>query len=78
MATEIHETVKVMAVFDKGPRPVKFRWKDRVYRVKEITYTWRTREGSAPITHFTVTDGSTLFELSYNQESMKWALERVD
>jgi hypothetical protein len=78
MATEIREPVEVAAVFDKGIRPVKFRWNDRVYPVKEITYTWKTRTGSATIVHFSVTDGSTLFELSYNQSTMKWALEQVE
>lgn len=87
MATEIGEAIKVMAVFDKGGRggqggrevrPVKFRWNDRVYPVKEITYTWTTREGSASVLHFAVTDGATLFELSYNLSTMRWALEQVE
>ncbi len=78
MATEIREPIKVMAVFDKGIRPVKFRWNDRVYPVKQITYTWKTRVGSAAVIHFAVTDGSTLFELTYNLSTMKWALEQVD
>jgi hypothetical protein len=78
MAIEIREPVKVIAVFDKGIRPVKFRWNDRVYPVKEITYTWRSKEGQASIMHFSVTDGYTLFELTYNQSTMKWALEQVE
>lgn len=78
MPSEIREFIKVMAVFDNGVKPVKFRWRDRVYPVKEITYTWKSTEGSASVVHFSVTDGGTLFELSYNQATMKWSLERVE
>lgn len=82
MATEIGEPIKVMAVFDEGGqggvRPVKFRWRGRVYPVCEVTYTWRTREGSAAVIHFSVTDGATLYELAYNLSTMGWSLEQVD
>ncbi|MEE8185187.1 MAG: hypothetical protein V3T96_02155 [Thermodesulfobacteriota bacterium] len=75
--TEIRDSIKVMAIFDRGIRPVKFRWEGRVYPVKEITYTWRTREGSAEVIHFSVTDGASLYELSYNKSTMRWSLEQV-
>ncbi len=77
MPTEIKEAIKVMAVFDKEMVPVKFRWKGRVYPVKEVTYTWKSREGDASIVHFSVTDGATLYELSYNQSTMKWTIEEA-
>ncbi|MEK6590564.1 MAG: hypothetical protein AABZ11_07785 [Nitrospinota bacterium] len=82
MATEIKEPIKVMAIFDKdgrhGVMPVKFKWNNRVYPVKEITYTWRTKEGNASVLHFSVTDGASLYELTYNQSTMKWSLEQVE
>ena len=78
MVTAIGEAVKVVAVFDRGMRPVKFQWRERVYAVEEITYTWRTREGAAAIIHFSVTDGATLYELAYNQSTMGWSLEQAD
>ncbi|MEK7772854.1 MAG: hypothetical protein AAB307_00780 [Deltaproteobacteria bacterium] len=77
MPAEIREPVKVMAVFDAGVRPVKFKWKGRVYPVKEITHTWRSKEGSASLIHFCVTDGAGLFELAYDTSAVKWSLERV-
>ena len=78
MATDIGEKIKVMAVFEKGVRPVKFKWRGRVYPVKEITYTWASKEGEAPIIHFSVTDGATLFELAYNQNELERTLNKVD
>ncbi len=74
----LQEPIKVIAVFDNGVRPVKFRWNGRVYPVKEITYTWRTRHGHTSIVHFSVTDGTTLFELSYNPSTMVWRIEQVE
>ncbi len=78
MTTRIGEAVKVIAVFDHGVRPVRFKWNGRVYPIKEITYRWRSREGSAAIIHFSVSDGAGLYELSYNQDTMKWSIEGVE
>ena len=78
MSTGIGEPVKVMAIFDRTLRPVKFRWRDRVHVVKEITHTWNTKEGGEARIHFSVTDGATLFELTYNRSTLKWSLERVE
>lgn len=78
MSTSIGEAINVVAVFDSGVRPVKFKWKGRVYPVEEITYRWSTREGAAAMLHFSVTDGSTLFELVYNTSTTRWRLERVE
>ncbi|MBI5644247.1 MAG: hypothetical protein HY954_12325 [Deltaproteobacteria bacterium] len=78
MATEIREFIKVVAVFEEGIRPVKFKWKGRVYPIKEITCRWASKEGSATIMHFSVTDGAALFEITYNQASLRWTLEEVE
>lgn len=78
MATQLKDDIKVIAVFDNGLKPAKFKWRGRVYPVKEITYTWATMEGSAGIVHFSVTDGATLFELAYNKSTMKWSLEETE
>ena len=80
--TEIGETVKVLAVFDSGMRPLRFDWNGRVCRISEVTYTWQTKEGRDSLLHFSVaaTDegSSALFELTFNQTTMRWRLERVE
>ncbi len=75
--TIIREPIEVIALFDTALRPLRFRWKGRVYRVQEITFSWTTREGLAVILHFSAYDGATLFELSYNKATLKWTLEGV-
>jgi len=74
----IDEPITVGAVF-RGTL-VKLRWfiwKDRRYVVKETTFSWRSRQGEAVMAHFSVTDGSTLFELSLNQRTLAWRLEKI-
>ncbi len=75
MAESIREEIKVVAVFDRGVKPVKFRWRGRLYMITEVTHTWSTRHGSSGILHFSVTDGATLFELAYNLLTMRWSIE---
>lgn len=77
---EIGQSVAVLAAFDPScnVRPLRFRWSGRVVRVEEITYTWRSREGRNDIYHFSLTDGSALYELTYNAGSLLWRLENLE
>ncbi len=77
MSVDINEAIKVMAVFDGNVRPVKFKWKGRVYPVKEITHSWRSRDGGRAFVHFSVSDGQSLYELVYDTAELKWMLGRT-
>jgi hypothetical protein len=46
--------------------------------VKDITYTWETKEGQKTIRHFSVTDGRTLYELSFDTHSLIWKMENLE
>ena len=76
----IGERVSVIAAFGEGAkfRPVKFKWTSRLINVKAITYSWTDRIGQSKIYHFSVTDGDTLYELSFNTGSLLWVLEKVE
>jgi len=75
--TEIGEAVKVGAVFEGSlVCPKWFKWVGRKIDIKEITYTWETKHGEAPLLQFAVTDGVTMFELSFNKKSLEWRLEK--
>lgn len=78
MAESIKEDIKVIAVFDRGMKPLKFRWRGRLYGIKEVTHAWASRDGSASILHFSVTDGAGLYELAYNQATLKWSIEATE
>jgi hypothetical protein len=76
--TEIREKVKVGVVFDTGEAaPRWFLWKKKKIDVKEVTFTWRTAEGSSVLVHYSVAADSGLYELSYNQKTMDWTLENT-
>ena len=79
MSTEIHEPITAAVVFDRATvRPAWFLWKQRRYLVKEVTQRWQTKGGQTPILHLGVTDGSTCFELTFNQHTLIWHLASVE
>ena len=59
-------------------RPLRFKWSGKLREVKDITYSWTTREGRSSIYHFSVTDGNALYELSFNVTSLLWRLENLE
>jgi hypothetical protein len=77
---KIRENIRVAVIFGPGNRvaPVWFDWRRRKHTVREVTYSWRERQGEATVFHFAVSDGADLFELAYNADSQLWALTAVD
>jgi hypothetical protein len=75
MTANLNEAVSVGAVFSRGAlKPVWFSLKGRQIRIEEIALVWKTREGSTPVLHFSVTDGQGLYELRYNTETLSWRI----
>ncbi len=76
----IGERVAVVAIFGGTERlsPIKFRWDQRVIKIRDVTYSWMDKEGTSKVYHFSVTDGGTLYELSFNTDSIIWSLEKVE
>lgn len=79
MFTQIEEKIKVGAIFGDGQKikPVWFVWSGRKHQVKEVTYTWRDRQGRASLYYFSVTDGQALYELSFNDQTLVWTLKKI-
>lgn len=80
MLQKIREYVRVAAIFGPGPkiRPVWFDWQRQKHDVREVTYHWRHWAGSDLILHYSVTDGTALYELVYNVTQQIWVLESID
>jgi hypothetical protein len=79
MQVELNEPIKVGAVFSKGGiSPAWFSWNGRQVRVRETCLVWKTRQGSARLIHFSVSDGQGLYELCYNAETLGWRLVNAE
>jgi len=76
---EISEAVEVIAVFQSGKlSPIKFRWRERVYRVSRVNGNWMVEEGAVRFHHFAVQcDGPDVYDLVYNARNLNWKLEKV-
>ena len=78
MTTEINEKIRVGVVFDNDSiKPKWFIWNNNKYDIKKTTYTWQSKRGEMPLLHFSVTDGASLFELTLNQKTFSWMLEKI-
>ena len=76
----VGETISVIASFGRSLRikPVRFNWSGRLFEIKEITYAWETKEGKNNIYHFSVTDGRSLYELTFDTDTLLWRLESLE
>ncbi len=77
---KLKEDISVVASFGRPykVRPVRFRWNGRLLEVKEVTYRWSTMEGRAVVYHFSVTDGSTAYEITFNSQTLLWRIEAME
>ncbi len=80
MITEIRERIEVAVLFGRRERirPVWFLWDGRKIPVRKITYRWTERDGEETSFHFSVTDGGSLYELSYSTKKLLWELVAVE
>ena len=76
---DIGETIEVIALFDKGKlRPLKFRWKGRVFKIERVNGGWKSDQGEHRFHHFSVmSDGPDVYEISYNPDRFSWEIDRV-
>lgn len=83
----VNENVKVYALYgERGTKneerrtrlkPIMFVWRNREYRVQDITYVWRESRGDSEIYHYAVSDGANVYELCYEARTFNWTLSTV-
>lgn len=75
---ELDEPIQVEVLFGAGQvRPVWFRWRGRRIEVKAVTLRWDSRQGAEFLTHFAVSDGLNLYELTFHPRRFAWYLTKV-
>lgn len=79
MYQEMDEPIEVVVLFQSSKmKPSRFRWKDRVYKISEVTGDWKTDVGSYRIRHFAVVDtSSNFFQLSYDERKTSWVISKI-
>lgn len=79
MYLKVDEEIDTLALFEGNRiRPLRFRWKGVVYRIKEITSEWQSRSGILLIRHFTALDASAnCYQLCFNPHNCRWRLKKI-
>lgn len=75
---ELNERIEVLAWFRNGKiHPRLFVWNSKKYRVKNINYAWQERCGRELISLFSVSTGFDLYQISFNNTSYSWKIDKV-
>jgi hypothetical protein len=74
----LDEIISVYAFFDKGKiAPKHFIWKNNTHEIKQTTYFWQERQGKELISFFSVDTGSDIYQLSFNNTTFGWRLDKL-
>jgi hypothetical protein len=64
---------------EKSIYPLRFKWKNRAYKIKKIHFKWDERVGDYKLFHFRVqSDSSDIFELIFDTKKSRWKLAMVE
>jgi hypothetical protein len=75
---ELDEKIDVLARFDSGKiAPCNFYWKNKEYSIKKVNYSWQERLGQEIISHFSVDTGTNLYQISFNNTSLGWRIDKI-
>ena len=79
MLEALNQPVEVLSLFSEGKvKPLRFRWRGRVVRVRRVTGEWVRQEGIGRVHYFSLlSEGSDYFELAYDVDQSHWRICRV-
>ena len=79
MLESLNDPVDVLTAFTGGGfEPLRFRWRGRVIRIKQVTGRWSRREGQSLLRFFAVEgQAEDTYELCYDPRGPRWMLNRV-
>ncbi len=74
----LNERIEVLARFKNGKiQPLAFFWNNKEYKIKNITYNWQERRGQEVISYFSVNTGADLYQVSFNNSTFNWHLNKI-
>ena len=75
---QLNEKIDCIAWFRGGKiQPQAFIWNKKEYKITNITYSWQERRGRELISFFSVSAGADLYQLSFNNMSFSWRIDKV-
>ncbi len=76
--SEINEKIQVLADFkDAKIYPRLFTWKNKDYKISEITYNWQEHCGREIINYFSVSTGVDLYQISFSNTTFSWHINKI-
>jgi len=76
--TEINESIECLVHFKNAKiRPLRFLWRNRSFRVEEVTTEYKIKDGGRVFLTFAVKALGGIYELDCELESLIWRLRRI-
>jgi hypothetical protein len=75
---ELNERIEVFAWFKNAKiYPRIFIWKAKKYKIKKVNYNWQERQGAERMSFFSVSTGTDLYQISFNNASYAWKIDKI-
>ncbi len=76
---DINEPIEVITHFAKNEvRPLRFKWNDRVYKIRQWNSFWIHKKGYDRQYHFGVRlDNSDRVVLQFDDDTLQWRIARI-
>ncbi len=74
----LKERIEVFAHFKNAKiYPCAFIGNNNKYKIEKTAYTWQERWGKETITYFSVHAGRELYQISFNNTSFSWQIDKI-
>ena len=78
MYQSINESIDVIGVYKKRQFvPKKFKWKNKIFLIKQVTLSNDVREGDIKKRLYSVLAGGNVYRLEFNRDSERWQLLEI-
>lgn len=75
---KLNEAIQVLAFF-KNARiyPRLFIWNEKKYKITAVNYNWQEHCARELISYFSVTTGCGLYQISFNNTTFSWRINKI-
>lgn len=74
----LNDKIWVTALFQGGKIfPKYFIWKNRLYRIKKITYNWQEKAGTDLLNLFAVETTKGIYQITFSQRNLSWKINGI-